>query len=531
MLNETSYAYHYRNIDSTKVFAQRALQQTNGYDAGRAEAYNNLAFVEIIKMQFGGANDLLQKIEHITDNQIELLIADIQQMRLCQRESRNKDFYNYREKAMRRLKRIEEEKSTLSDHEMRRLIYARSEFYIVTSTYYYYVGLEQPSINALRQIDPNGEIQKDTAQTLAYYYCIGSGGMIPNGSQEEINQAEFNYLFQCYIEAGQGNYPYWIANSLQALSEHLQIAKYRDKLINDNYQAIQFVNADAMPDSLIAGNFAQRSLDIFEQYGDIYQTAGAYRTLAECYWQINDYPSALICLQNALNKDTLINQAPDLVASIREQLSLVYSAVDDKPNSDFNRNAYLDLQEQTRQDRYLESRAEQLNSTSDYLNLLIWGVIVAIVLTVALFVLFDHLRRKNDRKFSIRSLLLPLQEWQKRNECLQQEQADEYEEIKEEQAICERHVADNKRRNLEQRAKLSLVLSITPFIDRIINETLRLQHIQNIKDKEQKYTYIAELADQIDRYNSVLTQWIQMRQGELSLHIESFPLQIGRAHV
>lgn len=72
-----------------------------------------------------------------------------------------------------------------------------------------------------------------------------------------------------------------------------------------------------------------------------------------------DYTSSLICLENAL-AEPLINQAPDLVASICEQLSLAYSAIDDKNNSDIYRNKYLDLREETRQDRQLEARAEQL---------------------------------------------------------------------------------------------------------------------------------------------------------------------------
>lgn len=55
-----------------------------------------------------------------------------------------------------------------------------------------------------------------------------------------------------------------------------------------------------MPDSLIAGNLAQRALNIFKRYGDVYQTAGAWRTLGECYWHINDNSSALICLEHSL---------------------------------------------------------------------------------------------------------------------------------------------------------------------------------------------------------------------------------------
>ena len=86
-------------------------------------------------------------------------MADIQFMRLCQRESLNKEFYDYYEKAQKRIHRIEEDEELLSPRQRRRMVYARSEFAIVTSTYYYYVGLEQPSIKAISQINPDGEIQ------------------------------------------------------------------------------------------------------------------------------------------------------------------------------------------------------------------------------------------------------------------------------------------------------------------------------------------------------------------------------------
>ena len=155
-------------------------------------------------------------------------------------------------------------------------------------------------------------------------------------------------------------------------------------------------------------------MDLFTSFGDIYQIAGANRTLASCYWQIKDYNSAIACLQDALEKDTAINQAPDLVASIREQLSIVYSSVNDKQQSDYNRNIYLDLQEQTRQDRYYESRADQLAKSSSQLNLMILSVIVMIVIVVLLLLIFNRLRRRNDRRNSLSSLLEPLQLWQKR---------------------------------------------------------------------------------------------------------------------
>ena len=130
-LNELSYDYHYRNLDSTRVYAERALRKADSYDAGRAEALNNLAFVSMARMDYDRVTTLIGQLNHVTDNQVELLVADVQLMRLCQRESHNKDFYTYRERAIRRMRRIDEERDLLNAHQRRRMAYAYSEFYIV----------------------------------------------------------------------------------------------------------------------------------------------------------------------------------------------------------------------------------------------------------------------------------------------------------------------------------------------------------------------------------------------------------------
>ena len=100
-LNQAAYSFHYRNLDSTKVLAERALTLAQIYDAGWAEAKNNLAFVKIARMDYDAANALLDEILDKSDNQLELYVANVQKMRLCQRQSRNKDFYIYRQQAMR----------------------------------------------------------------------------------------------------------------------------------------------------------------------------------------------------------------------------------------------------------------------------------------------------------------------------------------------------------------------------------------------------------------------------------------------
>lgn len=518
-LNEMSYAYHYRNLDSTRHYAMLAYSLSGNYGSGKAEAMNNLAFVDIVKMRYADAARRLDSIPAITDNEIELLIADIQMMRLCQRQSHNKSFYEYMERANSRLKRIGTEDFTLNEHEKRRFAYAESEFRLVASAYYYYLGLTKQSVDMVKGIDPYGPIQRDTAQLLNYWYNIGSGGVITGKTSKETAQEEFTYLIWCYSLATEKGYPFWKAQAMQALSEHLQDKKQCRWLVRDNYPSILYINTDNMPDTLLAGNLAQRSHDIFVEYGDVYQTAGALRTLAECYWHIGDYRSALICLNKALSDKRFVNQAPDLVASIREQLCLSYSAINDKLNSDRNRNIYLDLQENTRQDKQLEARASQLDRSSMLLNFMIATVVLMIVIVAVLLLVFARMRKRSDDRFSMNALLEPLRQWQQRGEEENTAREEQMEDISEETGVARLHLQQNRRRNLEQRAKVQLVNSVLPLIDRMVNEVRRLENGNGSLD------YISALTDNINQCNSVLTQWIQMRQGEISLHIESFPLQ------
>ena len=525
-MNELSYEFHYRNLDSTLYYARKAEALAKDYDGGMAEAFNNKAFVSIARMQYQLAQKQLDSIADITDNQVELLIADIQNMRLCQRQSKNKDFYNFRESAMQRFKRIEEDTDLLNMHHQKRMIYARSEFDIVTSTYYYYVGLEQPSVEAVDQIDPNGEILHDTQQYLNYLYNVGAGGIITQGTQEEINQMEMDYLFKCYSISLQYGYSFWTANSLQAISEHMLVPNLRERLIADNYNEFKNLNSDNVPDSIIAVNLAQRSLKLFSEYGDVYQTAGSFRTLASCYRLMGDNERSLKCLNWALNNDSAIYLAPDLVASIWEQLSVIYAAKNDKTNSHLYRNKYLDTQDQTRQDRYYESRAEQLGNSVRQLNLMTNAIVVLLVVGVALLFLFYYLRKRKVQQNNMESLLLPLEKWKKDNEKYMDMLDERFEEANEQKAMALLHIENNKRLNLEQRTKVSLVNMVTPYIDRMLHEISKLRNAHESKQlREERYAYVAELTDRIIEYNDVLTQWIQLRKGELSLHIESFPVK------
>ena len=525
-LNDISYSYHYRNLDSTHVYAKRAFEHSHNYGDGRAEAMNNLAFVEIARMKYAKAFKILTSIPEQTDNQIEQLVCDVQLMRLCQRRSENKNFYHYLQHAQGCLKRLNEDEELLDERQRARLVYARSEYAIVYSAYLYYLGQLRLSTEALMAIDAGGEVVRDTAQLLAYYYNVGSGGILSGKTHERVVQAEFDNLMRCYLLSRQYRYQYWEANSLQAISEHLQNDDDRQRLTADNMQEIDFINVDQMPDSLLSGNLAQRALSLFEAYGDVYQTAGAWRTLSMSYRNIGDYNSAYACLTNALEKDTAINAAPDLVASIREQMSIVCSAMGDKPRSDYNRNIYLDLQERTRQDRQLEARAEQLSVSLRQLDFMIVAVMVLIAIIIGLLSYFGYQRHKQRRMVSTDRLLAPLEEWKQKCEAKYEEKQEEIEEIEDETNVKKSQKEHYGEISVEQRTKILIASSVIPLINRLTREFDVLTAGKCTPESRNEHlAYAGQLVDSIAECNQQLTKWIRLKQGGLQLNIKSFMLK------
>ena len=518
--NDLSYDFHYKDLDSAMYYAQKAERETDDYNRGLAEALNNRAFVYIQRMHYDSAKACLDLIERHTDNQIELAVADIQNMRLCQRRSQNKEFYDYREKARERIKRIEEEEGTLEGRMLKRMIYARTELSIVNSVYYYYVGLEKRSIKALAKIEDYKYLRSDTAQFLNYLFQKGTQGKLSEARTYE----EIQYLMKCYFISSRNGYVYWQANALQMLAECFASRNFRCRKNVEPY--LNYLNPDSVPNNLLSGYIASKALDMFIDYGDTYQVAGTYRTLASCYLSIEDYESALFCLDKALKRDTLVNMAPDLVAGIREMMSVTYSAINDKQSSDYNRNIYLDLQEMTRQDRKFEARAEKLDNSLAELNLMIAAVIFMIVVMLVLLFILNRLRRRKNMQQPSEDLFAPIHQWQESMKKKEQERETIYEETGEKYNLERLKVAENKRRAAESRAKISLAENVSPLIDRMLNEVERAQRKDiTEEERERRLEYVSQLADRINDYNDVLTQWIELRRGMIGINIESFRLQ------
>ena len=424
-LNDRSYDMRYKNVDSARIYANKAYKEAEKieYKAGMSEALLNQAFYTITRMDYVKSDTLLSRADSLAEDDITRLCVEVQRMRLCQRRSQNKDFYVHKNEADRYMASIHSDIEDESHRKRKQYTYARSEYGIVLSTYLYYVNLPIESSEALLSIAKDKDIQlnNDTAQYLAYLYNIGAGGILRDGSAKEIAHREFDCLMQCYMLARHNGYLFWEANSLQSLSEHLANPEELAAYHRDDDPCIRYLNDDGVPDSMLSGNLAERSLQCFVRYGDIYQIAGGWRTLSSCYHNISDYEAELSCLLNAV-EDSLILQAPDLVASISEKMSMAYSALGDKQASDYYRNQYLDMQDSTRQDRQLEARADALSALVSRTQWLITSIIVVLAILVVVVAVLIHYHRKNKDRYKHNERLEELDE-NLQALCLQTEDA------------------------------------------------------------------------------------------------------------
>lgn len=487
-----------------------------------AKALLNIAFYHNVRMEYAKADSLLSLADSVTDNDITRLEIIVQRMRLCQRRSQNKEFYFQKSYADRLIEKIRSNRDSFSDMELHRYTYGRSEYGIVLSTYLYYVQLYEESSEALLDVgnDPDMVLLNDTAQYIGYLYNIGAGGILRGLSDRDLLIKEFNNLMMCYIIARQAGYVYWEANALQSLSEHLLSQESLDIIREYDAASLRYLNEDDVPDSLLSGNLAERALQGFVRYGDIYQIAGARRTLSQCYQALDDHESELMCLLTAI-EDSVVYQAPDLIASINEKLSLAYSALDDKQMSDYFRNLYLDIQDSTRQDRQLEARVDELSLMLNKTRALVVVIIILLLFLSAIIYTLYRRRKRNAHNSNLQSIEEKYDSWKETYHTTMEETSEETEELDEQINTLDIQKEDAIRINVEQHAKVSFVRNILPLIDRMLHSA---RSYRKTEDKAQ-LDYISDVCNSILDYNTSLTRWVQLRKGQITMRIESFALK------
>lgn len=473
----------------------------NGNPSACAEAANNIAYVLYQRMEFSRALAYTDSVYLSTNNQVELMCADVMRMKISQRTCDLRMFYRSWHSAESRLRRIDEQLRHLSPHLQERVLYARTEMHIIASTYYYYTGQSAASCAQIQSIGEYMRAPSDTTQWLGYLYMIGSGGIL-QGDSTQVLLEEFDYLTRAWAISERTRNYYYEANTLQALAVMLETPRDRELISTHKGGSLDYIMGRHLPwmtspnlDSLSMA-MTSHSLEEFRRYGDLFQMANVLRTKSELLFRDGRYQEALAPITNALKivewqhkLDTL--RCPVWEARIHERLSLIYSALGDKVHADYHRNSYLDLIDSMSQDLEEGVRAAELRVSNQrlYIQLAIIVLIVSIVICALLWL-----------SYKVRQRVL-----------LQRQYSEEQAQYLQDTIQAKNMQLHNERMgNIERRAKVSLAENIVPLIHRML--------------KTSDAAYVAELAQEILHINNTLTQWIQIRSGHVSMNITTFPL-------
>ena len=631
-LNRLAYAYRYKDLEACRRYASEAWQLSGARSDAAAEALCHLGFVAFMQMDLVEAGRCFAQVEQLTGNELERLVADVGRMAICQRKAQNKEFYDYRNRALKRLKRIEEEAHLFdSPHQQQRLCFARSEFFRVSAAYYDRLQQREDAWQALRQMHRQPGLNADTAQLLYYHYIKGTAQLCDGSTADERMLEAFDQLLGVWRLATRYGYRYFEGNAWQGMAHCLLAPGGYDLLLRHRQAALLQLGWPL--DSLLPLRMGQQALQVFTHYRAPYSRAGAYLAVGSYLNRHGAYEEAIDSLTAALDQvNHLRGMAPERFARICEQFSVSYAGLGQKTESDVHRNMYLDMLDDTRQDKELESRYRALEQQSHQLNVLMTAVLIGWVGVALLFVWFNRWSRQRSRRQlqRLQGLLegcrqltasLPAQA-QTQEEVMQameealrptvkqlfgtddfslhqgrlevhrrlsrEEQAmvgvfqpyirwtldnglasvslgDERKRQEKQRYVYERRIADNKRQNVVRKACLTLVNGMHPYIDRLLHEVRRLRQAEvsssalgaavsssagngtavsssalgaaesssagngtavspSALGAEESCTYLEELTDTLNEHYDLLALWIQMKQGALSMNIETFAL-------
>lgn len=499
--NRQARTWQYRNLDSVAYYASKAYEEAGHYIHGRSVACNMLGFVAFMRMEYDEALHWYGQVEEQSGCELERLVADVGRMNVYQRVADNLAFYECRVRAMKRLAHINEESEAFSPAEQGRLQSAVNDLHMVSALHHYMVGQRPEAHAEMKMVADDEALRADSAQWLMYIYIKGLGLDVEGDTREQRQLRRYTYLNNCLRTSRAGGYTYFEGLALSGLSELLADSARVAYIARHRPGSFAQLNDSVDASVGLSLSFVQRALLCLESYGDRYGVMNATVQTASLYNRIGEYEQALGSLKN-------VDGAPDPLARCHEEMSVAYAGLGDKAASDHHRNEYLDLLETTRQDKEMESRYLSLQRRSRTMKLLLYAVVVGIVLFIVLLTVLSKRRRRRGGGYE-----------QQLRELLQETEKRVY--------LHQKHVEEGKRDNIVRKASFSMVTGMMPYIDRMAHEVERLQLSEVWNDealRTRKLNYIAELADEINNLNELLSRWIKTTQGVVSLTVESFAL-------
>lgn len=388
----------------------------------RSIVKNAMAYVKFMQMDYAGAFSLYNSVIDDSNCEIERLVAEVGMMQICYRTSANKEFFDFRSSALRRVRRINEEIDVLPYEDLKRFEAARIELSAVSLCYFANLGMDDEADRAAKYLERNLLQVSDMPSRLYARLILNYRANIP-----AVERAE-NILY-VYQHAKNLNLSWLVANSKLMLAVLLR----NDVVANEVVEALpagimQFFTSENTLSELPL-SLALEAADEFKNYSDGYMAVEALAVAASCNTQNGNYDAALEVLNEAIDmingyytrvspdfavlqlhdvrdeeillmdNDSVINIFECLL-SVRHEASCAYAGLGDKFVSDLNRNSYLDLLHITRLNRQMESRALAAEESATKLYSWFIAVFILLLLVFSGVSLFNIRWRKRNAKYA-----------------------------------------------------------------------------------------------------------------------------------
>ena len=555
-LNEKAISYLWNNLDTAEQYAQFALDVSRRHSDERAKAVNTLARIAFMRMDYTRSWELYSSVPSITSNMLEVVASQIGLMRICQRTSDNVSFYEYRNSILLNLRALHEESEALNDTQMERLLSLERSFRMESAQYWFELEQLGQAGREMEYVVPDNRLRDDHDRYLMYTYMHGLGIGIEENGLEDVASYRLRSLDNCLRSATRYNNVRMQALSISAICSLLLEYGTDNVLSGVSDDMLSRLNASDVQPELLPTQLALKALQLSASYGGQYEIIECERLLASCYIERGLYEEALGVLGNALemlNDNMRLNSAgqtelepleyyrsdgriieevwmdamphgvvPECMASLREQMSLAYSGLNDKRASDYNRTVYLEIQKNIRLDRRYEARTILLKQSNLRLKGMLSAVAAAIVL-LAVFILLFHKRiNAANRKYVemiektvalCERILKPAPEGQDTTEWLNSieipdikgvdlapylkaalrnadelvGQADRLKQAEKQHYLYRLHAESNKLENLARKTCCQVVAECLPYIDRMRAE---IKHLSDVPAGSPQYEQI-----------------------------------------
>jgi len=542
-LNDACYALRYRSLADTEQLARQALSlaEQTGYSDGRFEALCWLGWVRGMRLDFAGADSCYREVAEHCNNVLLRMLADAGEMSVCVRQSRDRDYYSWREdyeQGAQRLSgvRLHGRRAWLKD-------VVESSFYLTESIYYYYMRRESDMYACfdawadrfLQGEQPAGNV--DAGEWAMY--CFLRGNVRSAGGGLEMDNV--NWLLHALDVSRRHYYGYVVGKVESSLGQGLSKIKNEEQseggmlAKTDSAQVNERRRLRALGDELlrVLGSTEDEGVDsldlwlvndalrCFRIYGSGFDESQAWLSASDYWLNHGDGAMALAAMDSA---EAVGVKTLEWRADVAEHWCLVHSALGDKAASDAARNEYLDVLDSVRQDRRMEQRLGVLEDEQRSVERSLWGLLATVgVLAVAWLLLRRRLVRRSaehyeEERHRVESEMAA---WRAETDQLLGAQQGEAETLREEGEERRMKAEQWKRGWVDRCACVGIVNGIRPYLDRALR--LCYKKAENLTAED--LDYVGELMDRIGTHNEVLMHWVDVRKGMVRLNVETFSLR------